>query len=199
MKRLLTLAAMFLCCIATSFAQFSGSGSGTESDPYLILNPYQLSQMRNYLNQTGVYFKLMSDINLTDYLNDENPSQGWQPIGSTHKAAFKGILDGNGKTISGLWIKRPSTENVGFFGYTIAATIKNLKIVATTIEGKNNVGGISGSGSDTTISGCTFSGSVSGESYIGGYVGKSDAVMKLSNDIATVTVTGTGDYVGGRP
>lgn len=197
MKRLLTLAAMFLCCIATSFAQFSGSGSGTESDPYLILNPYQLSQMRNYLNQTGVYFKLMSDINLTDYLNDENPSQGWQPIGSTHKAAFKGILDGNGKTISGLWIKRPSTENVGFFGYTIAATIKNLKIVATTIEGKNNVGGISGSGSDTTISGCTFSGSVSGESYIGGYVGKSDAVMKLSNDIATVTVTGTGDYVGG--
>lgn len=196
MKRLLSFAALFLCSLLT-FAQFSGSGSGTESDPYLILNPYQLSQLRNYLNQTGVYFKLMSDINLTDYLNDENPSQGWQPIGSTHKAAFKGILDGNGKTISGLWIKRTGTDNVGFFGYTIAATITNLKIVATTIEGKNNVGGISGSGSDTTISGCTFSGSVSGVSYIGGYVGKSDAVMNLSNDIATVTVTGTGDYVGG--
>ena len=39
MKRLLTSTALFLCCMATSFAQFSGSGSGTESEPYLIFNP----------------------------------------------------------------------------------------------------------------------------------------------------------------
>ena len=71
MKRLLTLAAMFLCCVATMFAQFSGSGSGTENDPYLILNPIQLNQIRNFLNQSGVYFKLMADIALTDYIEEE--------------------------------------------------------------------------------------------------------------------------------
>ena len=60
MKRLTSLAALLLCSLLT-FAQFSGSGSGTENDPYLILNPIQLNQMRNFLNQSGVYFKLMAD------------------------------------------------------------------------------------------------------------------------------------------
>ena len=101
MKRLLTSAAMFLCCMATSFAQFSGSGSGTESDPYLILNPIQLNQLRNFLNMEGVYFKLMNDIDLTEYLEDESPLQGWQPVGSSSSATFKGILDGNGKKCLG--------------------------------------------------------------------------------------------------
>lgn len=127
MKRLITLAALFLCSLLT-FAQFSGSGSGTESDPYLILNPIQLNQLRNFLNQSGVYFKLMADIDLTEFLEDENPSQGWQPVGNSSSAAFKGILDGNGKTVSGLWIKRPSANNVGFFGYTYGAKIKNLNV-----------------------------------------------------------------------
>ncbi len=38
MKRLFTSAVLFLCSLLT-FAQFSGSGSGTESEHYLISNP----------------------------------------------------------------------------------------------------------------------------------------------------------------
>lgn len=129
MKRLLTSAAMFLCCMATSFAQFSGSGSGTESDPYKIANPIQLNQLRNFLNTEGVYFLLLNDIDLTEFLEDESPTQGWQPVGNSSSAAFKGILDGNGKTISGLWINRSNTSYVGLFGYTSGATIKNLNVV----------------------------------------------------------------------
>ena len=68
MKRLLTSLAFVLCSLLT-FAQFSGSGSGTENDPYLIFNPIQLNQMRNFLNQSGVYFKLMADIDLTELEN----------------------------------------------------------------------------------------------------------------------------------
>ena len=127
MTRLQTLAALFLCSLMT-YAQFSGSGSGTESDPYLILNPIQLNQMRYFLDQKGVYFKLMADIDLTDFLEDENPTQGWQPVGNSRSAAFKGVLDGNGKTISGLWIARSNTDYVGLFGYCIQAKIKNLTI-----------------------------------------------------------------------
>jgi len=151
MKRLLTLAAMFLCCVATTFAQFSGSGSGTENDPYLILNPIQLNQLRNFLNTEGVYFKMMANVDLSEYLEDESPSQGWQPVGSSSSAAFKGILDGNGKTISGLWISRSNNDYVGFFGYTTKATVKNLTIVANTITGKDNVGGVSGYSDNPTL------------------------------------------------
>ena len=117
MKRLLASAVLFLCCAAASFAQFSGSGSGTENDPYLILNPIHLNQMRNFLNKEGVYFKLMANIDLTEFIEDEYPSQGWQPIGNSSSSAFMGILDGNGKTISGLWINRSNKDNIGLFGY----------------------------------------------------------------------------------
>ena len=197
MKRLLTSAALFLCCMATSFAQFSGSGSGTESDPYLILNPIQLNQLRNFLNQSGVYFKLMADIDLTEFLEDENPDQGWQPVGNSSSAAFKGVLDGNGKTISGLWIKRSGTDNIGLFGYTDGAMINNLKVVAASIVGKNNVGGMSGYSQNSTFSGCSFSGDINGETCVGGYVGISEYCIALSNSDAVINVTGTGEYVGG--
>lgn len=167
MKRLLTLGALFLCSLLT-FAQFSGSGSGTENDPYLILNPIQLNQLRNFLNKSGIYFKLMADIDLTEFLEEESPSQGWQPVGKSSSAIFKGSLDGNGHTISGLWIKRENTDYVGLFGYTSGAIIKNLKIVSTTIIGKNNVGGMSGYASSTSISNCIFEGNVSGILNVGG-------------------------------
>lgn len=98
MKRLLTSGALFLCSLFT-FAQFSGSGSGTKNDPYLILNPIQLNQLRNFLNQSEVYFKLGANIDLTEFLEDENSTQGWQPVG-TSSTPFQGVLDGNGKTIS---------------------------------------------------------------------------------------------------
>lgn len=208
MKRLLMSAAMFLCCVATTFAQFSGSGSGTESDPYLISNPIHLNQIRNFMN-TKVYFKLTNDIDLTEFLEEENPSQGWLPIGDYISNSFKGVLDGNGKTIRGLWIKRASTDCVGFFSCMEDATIKNLTIEAANIECSSG-GIIAGTGAgNITITGCSVSGTVKGKGNLGGYVGElsykasehnnnsysSDRV--LSNNIAKVNILGTGKCVGG--
>ena len=196
MKRLLTSATLFLCSLLT-FAQFSGSGSGTENDPYLILNPIQLNQVRNFLNQSGVYFKLMADIDLTEFLEDENPDMGWQPVGVSGSFAFKGILDGNGHTISGLWINRPNTDYVGLFGYTYRATIKNLNVEDASIKGKQYVGVLSGYcyGDIGIIQDCVISGEVYGESYIGGCVGNAETV-KITNISSTVDITG-GDKAGG--
>ena len=192
MKRLLTFAAMFLCCIATSFAQFSGSGSGTESDPYLILNPIQLNQMRNFLNREGVYFKLMADIDLKEFIEDEYPSQGWIPIG-TLSNEFKGVLDGNGKTISNLKINRASSDFVGLFGRCSGSTIKNLSLKGDVI-GNNFVGLLCGFANPNYIINCELSGSVSGNSQVGGCSGFNSAISETSS---TVTVSAQGDYVGG--
>ena len=190
MKRLLTLAAVFLCSLLT-FAQFGGSGSGTESDPYLILNPIQLNQLRNYLNKEGVYFKLMTDIDLTEYLEDESPSQGWQPVG-TSSTPFKGILDGNGKTISGFWIDRINTDYVGLFGNLTGGTVKNLKLKGNSVKGKDYVGFLAGKGG--AIGNCSFYGCVIGSSYVGGCIGSGGT---FSNCYSTINVEGSGDYVGG--
>lgn len=184
---------MFLCSLFT-FAQFSGSGSGTENDPYLILNPIQLNQLRNFLNQSGVYFKLMADIDLTEFLEDENPDQGWQPIG-TSSSPFKGILDGNGKIVSGLFVNRASLNNVGLWGYTKEATIKDLTIKGASIKGKDNVGVLSGQSDYTTFSNCVIDGIVDGNDYIGGSIGKGSG-LKVTDISSTITVSGYNN-VGG--
>lgn len=189
MKRLLTFAAMFLCCTATMFAQFSGSGSGTESDPYLIFNPVQLNQIRNFLGTTGIpYFKLMADINLTEFLENEDPTLGWQPIGTPSQRSSC-TLDGNGKTISGLWINRPNNDYVGLFGY--GGTVMNLTIKDAIVVGKNRVGIISGEGG--TVKNCVVSGDVKGNENVGGCSGRGGA---FSNTISYANVTGT-TYTGG--
>lgn len=169
MKRYLLL---FTCMLSTMWAsaQFSGSGSGTENDPYLIFNPIQLNQIRGFLNQSGVYFKLMSDIDLTEWINDNNPSQGWQPIG-TSSTPFKGVLDGDGHTISGCVINRSTTEYVGFFADLYRATIKNITINGN-VSGSSYSGGISGKCEySSKLTNVTFNGVVTGAYYVGGLVG----------------------------
>ena len=195
MKRVLFSAAMFLCSLLT-FAQFSGSGSGTENDPYLIFNPIQLNQLRNFLNAEGVYFKMMADVDLTEYLEDESPQQGWQPVGNSSSAAFKGILDGNGKTISGLWIKRQNTDYVGFIGYASNAIIKNLKIIVTSITGNTNVGGVVGYSESSTFDEIYFSGNIRAGSCVGGIIGGSKNKNILSGICVSAEISGY-NSVGG--
>ena len=192
MKRLLTFGALFLCSLLT-FAQFSGSGSGTESDPYRITNAIHLNQLRNFLNKENVYFKLMSNIDLEDFLENENPSQGWQPVG-TPSVPFKGILDGNGKTISGLWINRGSSDQVGFFG-SLNGTVKDLTLKGSFVKGKDNVGFLAGT-SIATISNCKIEGNVNGNSQVGGCIGYSNPV-NMTNVSFSGDVIGISNYVGG--
>ena len=132
MRKLLSSLA-FLFATIPIFAQFSGSGSGTANDPYLIYNEIQLAQMANFLGQEGVVFKLQKDLDVSNYISENYPTQGWLPIG-TSSSPFKGTFNGNGHTISGLFINRSSTDYVGLFGYIQGATIQNLNINATYIK-----------------------------------------------------------------
>lgn len=194
------LFALVLCIPFIGSAQtsqgYSGSGSGTEADPYRIFEASELDQIRNFLGQTGVYFKLMNDIDLTAWINDNNPSEGWQPIGISTDA-FQGILDGNGKKITGLMIKRSSTSYVGFFGNLSGATIKNLTIAGTSIEGKSSTGGLSGDMSSTTISNCHVNiTSLKGTQYVGGLVGgNASGTSSISSSSVNVNINGT-SFIG---
>ena len=177
MKRLLNSAVVFLCFVATSFAQFSGSGSGTENDPYLIFNETQLSQMSNFLNQEGIVFKLMKDLDLTNWISENNPRQGWIPIG-VQSTPFKGKFYGNNHIISGLTITRTSANNVGFFGYVSNATISDLTIEGSSIAASQDVGGLVGHIINSSVSNChvTLTGinGVYGSSNVGGLAGYSN-------------------------
>lgn len=188
------MAVAFLCLQASVFAQFSGSGSGTENDPYKIYNADQLHQVRNYLDQDGVVFKLMKDLDLADWISNNNGSQGWEPIGVASQP-FKGVFDGNNKRLTGFNISRGSLSYVGFFGYIAGATIKNLTIEGS-VTGGSYVGAFVGRGTgNCTMTGLTHIGNITATSYAGHIAGQYSG--NLSNASANGNITATSKWVGG--
>lgn len=192
MKRLLFIWALFLCSLSSVFAQYSGSGSGTENDPYLIFYAEQLNQVRNFLGK-DVYFKLMSDIDLTDWISENAPKQGWLPIG-VGNSSFGGVFDGNGHQISSVNIYRSGTNSVGLFGVTDGATIKNLTVRGK-IEGEERVGGICGNSYRSTFVSCKVISDIKGTSNIGGISGYDEGSNITSCDVTLKSITG--QNVGG--
>lgn len=196
MKRLLSFATFFICSLLTTLAQFSGSGNGTEDDPYLIFNETQLSQVSNFLNQEGVVFKLMKDLDVTEWIAENNPRQGWLPIG-VESMPFMGVFQGNNHKVSGLMINRTSTDYVGLFGHLSGATITNLTIEGSAVMGASKVGGFCGYASGATITNCnlTLTNGVEGTSYVGGFVGQS--LHSNYSSFNVETSVGSQSFLGG--
>ncbi len=135
MKQNLLIMLCVTCCFQ-SYAQFSGKGAGTSDDPYQITNADELFEIRNALSAS---YKLMNDINLTEWIADNNPTQGWTPIYD-----FSGTFDGNGKKIYGLYVNRSNTDNVGLFGTIIGGEVHSFSLEHPIVIGKDNVGTIAG-------------------------------------------------------
>ena len=111
-----------------------------ENGVYLIAKPCHLAWFRDYVNGTIVdegdvagtthpsaSAKLTADIDLTNYCHaaeDGKELLSWIPVGNIDNP-WKGKMDGQGHTISNLYIK--TAQNcVGLFGLTEDATIQDL-------------------------------------------------------------------------
>lgn len=140
-----TLYAVWGTSTWTGGVSTSLSGSGTEADPYLISSEADLGYLANKVNnQTSApqyeYYKLTDNINLT--YNE------WVPIGvyGNENQYFCGSFDGNGFTISDLYITKENEKNIGLFGYVKNSEIKNLTVTGAieSITSTNvlNIGGI---------------------------------------------------------
>ena len=111
-------------------------GDGKVGNPYIITKAEELAWFRDQVN-SGNYFicaKISEDVEVIDMstvCHAEDKSQNleelsWEPIGKNdYGYQYWGTFDGNGKTITNLYINA-SQKNVGLFGYTSEGTIKNL-------------------------------------------------------------------------
>ena len=119
----------------------------------------------------------------------------WTPIGTSEKP-YTGTFDGNGYTIRGLYFNDESTEYVGLFGYIDeSAKVQNVGVVDSYFKGCQYVGGVVGYNFNGTVSNSYNTGSVSGETFVGGVVGKNEG--SVSNVYNTGSVSESGNDVGG--
>ena len=219
-----------MACIPTFAATYEG-GAGTEQAPYEIATAEQLaalaSEVNGGKNQAGIYFKLTADIALNETSDWESwsssnaPQNTWTPIGNNTNT-FAGTFDGNGKTVSGIYISS-TTGYIGLFGGvrgtvknltvdksyiyntadasyiggisgTVTGTLENCKNYATVEGGNMGTGGVAGNCIGGIITKCANYGKVMGSQQTGGIVGAlGGAVSQCSNE---ASVSGS-KFVGG--
>lgn len=207
MKAIKRVLAFLICAVLLcgSFAYAADFSSYTA-----ISTKEDLNAVRNDLD--GSYY-LTQDIVFTgeDFQPGGafyNEGSGWLPIGSTASAAFTGILDGNGYTVSGIEVTVNSTETVysGLFGYS-KGTVKNLTVTDITINIENAryayAGAIAGIQSSGLISDCSVTGIISCaectvSASVGGVVGYAlGGTLTNCSNSADVSVNGSTVNVGG--
>lgn len=106
-------------------------GTGTSNDPYQIQSGEDLNHVREYLNNSEACFKLMNDIDLSEFLGEAS----WDPIGSDINNAFVGTFDGNNHIISNL-VMLGGSNGLGFFGRLQSpGVVKNLIIENAEVSG----------------------------------------------------------------
>lgn len=183
--------------IASSYIDASSCtmfGTGTAEDPYLIISADQLRDLSddvsNSINYSGYYFKMSNNIDLGGEANE------FTAIGSSSTSSFRGVFDGGGYEISGLYINT-SADYQGLFGATSGATIKNLGVSGSVTAGGdtaiNYVGGIVGYNAKSTVSSCYFKGEVvsSNCAYTGGIVGINYSYSTVTNCYNMGSVSGS--------
>ena len=155
---------------------------------------------------------LLASIKTDDDGNVTNGSsfKAWRPMGMADENGeftghYKGIFDGNGYSISGLYVNRDEAtadvnsrfkSSIGLFGYHDGVT-KNLGILDSYMRGNYCIGSICGYNDGGTIQNCYSAATVCGDSYIGGICGRSRSNSIIENCYNAGYVYGATRSIGG--
>ncbi len=202
----LALLMIFGCFSVISFAEEATDHLTEVPDGYVgvytkdDLDYIRLDMSGKYILMNDIVFEDKDFEKGGDFYNS---GKGWEPIG-TSSTKFKGIFDGNGYTIKNLYTNSPEQECVGLFGYISGATINNVILQSLNITGGRYTGGVAGRlYQGGTISYCVVHGVIQGKQDVGGITGSqiapsgsSSYSTYIKNCINTATVQGD-TFVGG--
>lgn len=155
---------------------------------------YEIStaeELHNVRNVPEGNFRLMNDIDLTEFLRDKE--SGWEPIDFLSPGdEVMRYFDGNNHTIRGLWIDRPgqNEDGTGLFGNIQQREISKLtvEIDSRGVTGFFSVGGLAGMFQRGSIIDCGVKGGpVKGSGVVGGMVGYMMGPVTRSYSLADVS------------
>ena len=182
------------------------SGDGKVNTPFQISTAAELAWFRDYVNgkivnegekdkttHPSASATLTADIDLSDFCHAASTTYtqelSWTPIGNSGN--YQGTFDGNGKTISNLYINATSND-AGFFDYLdIGGSIKNITFDNAKVKstGDYNTGILAGDAGRfctieniKTLASC----SVEGNSFVGGILGAARDNISNSENHAMV-------------
>ena len=172
---------------------FGGSSNKVTSGKFVCFYP-------------NITFKQTKDLDLSDFY--------WQPIGiyytrdaTSAMRYFSGNYDGGGCTVSGVFTPAGSSDGYsyqGLFGYvrgrssTQQASIANVGVIDSFVQGYYYIGGVVGRADVSTITNCYNTGTVEGiANFVGGVVGDVANSSTITNCYNTGSVSGASDAVGG--
>ena len=211
--------------------KYDMDGDGKKDEAYEIGNAGQLYWFAGLVNGTltdgtaqnlGANAVLTKNITVNEDLlasiktdDDGNVTNGssfkaWRPMGMADENGeftghYKGIFDGNGYSISGLYVNRDEAtadvnsrfkSSIGLFGYHDGVT-KNLGILDSYMRGNYCIGSICGYNDGGTIQNCYSAATVCGDSYIGGICGRSRSNSIIENCYNAGYVYGATRSIGG--
>ena len=184
-------------------------GDGSVDNPYQISTAAELAWFRDQVNSGNntISATLTDNIDLSNFCHAKDGTKyteevSWTPIGNSDNM-YQGTFDGNGKTISNLYINATYwdigiTLFTGFFGYTDAGgSIKNITFDNAKVKSVDDyytgiLVGIAASCIENikTLANC----SVKGKDNVGGIAGEANG--NIGNCENHAMVNGAG-FVGG--
>lgn len=192
---------MMAMCPLTIWADITptapANGSGTENDPYQISTNEELYWFANQINnedEFSINGILTADItvNAGSFDADGSWSEDGTPVSWTPFSFFMGTFDGNGHTISGLYVN--GSDKTAFCGSLNSGTIKNLGIVNSYFNCGNRGAALCGQNNAGTITACYVSSStIKGNYWIGCICGQN--IGTITSCYSTGTATGN-NFVG---
>ena len=198
------------------------SGDGTVSNPYQIASAGNLYWFAALVNGTlmdgtqqnaAACAVLIQNIEINSKVIDAdgNLKDGhenlavWTPIGDSSQK-YTGTFNGQGYTVSGLYLYDDNRNYIGFFGWLDSGgIIMNVGVEDSFFQGYSSVGGVCGHNESGTISNCYNAGTVStiqNSASVGGVCGVSgkeyvSGVIKNCYNVGKVCSTGPYASVGG--
>ena len=204
--------------VVVLYNDLGGQGIGSDEDPFLISTKEQLVRINDVISAS---YKLVCDIDagcdadhqwlpIGTYQGIENDSyERWSPYYEVSECrGFTGVLDGDGHTISNLYIDvsdKVDGSDYTYYNHYAAliysvgteGKVKNLTVEGT-FKGKSYVSGIAAM-NNGIIDGCVNNVAVVGLSYMGGIAGYNWGQVINCKNFASVTGTmeQVGTYVDG--
>lgn len=176
--------------IAATWDAKTVAASALGTDGKSIYTAAQLAYLQNVTSATDV--NLYANISVA-----EDVEANWTPAKLYESVSSDVTFNGNGKTITGLTVKK-NTANVGFFSKfagSAKVTVKDLTLAGLSISATNtesnllNIGGLVGYAATTTdITGVAITGTSIGSAEAGKLVGVGGLIGSTSS---TVTIDNT--------